>query len=133
MDYTFNGSNWDLVNHIAIPTLKYIKDTTGLDLLNSGYELLADAENYVKRLTLEAKDKLFVNKSADTKMVLEYKIAYVSSYNNNWLRYAAQYVWASIYDPNDEKKSVFNARKNIDIYNFTYGVIYDVENSTLEW
>ena len=33
MTYSFSdNSTWDLVNHIAIPTQKYIKDTTGVDL-----------------------------------------------------------------------------------------------------
>jgi len=100
MTYSFSdNSTWDLVNHIAIPTQKYIKDTTGVDLSIFGGVFVGAIDGKIKQLTLDAKMRLFSNKSQRVQNVLSYYIAYDRTYNTNWLNYVTSYIMDSLDNP----------------------------------
>lgn len=133
MDYLFDkNSTWDIDNHIAIPKIQYIKEITGLDLIAGGFAIIGSIEAKVKQLTLNAKYKLFNNKSQRVKNALSYYIAYNQEYNNDWLVYASMYIHDMIINgeiTNETKE----AMQPLNIYGYTSGVLYDIENSGLEW
>lgn len=131
--YTFDkNSKWDLENHIAIPTLDYIKETTGLDLRTSGHAVLASEENKVKGLTLDAKYELFYNKQPHVQNALSYLIYTDKTFNSNWLNYVVSYIYESVMNGEITQKTQ-RRKEPLNIYHFTYSVYKEIETSDLEW
>lgn len=134
MDYTFtDNSTWDIDNHIAIPTIDFIKKNTGIDLNIYGDSIIGTVEGRVKMLTLDAKNELFFNKSNRVQNVLSYKMAYEREYNTNWLNYVVSYINDTFDNPDQVSTRTKQRKKLIDFYNFTVGVFSDIEESELEW
>lgn len=133
MNYPFSkNSTWDLDNHIAIPKSEYIKSITGLDLTTGGFAIIGNVDQKIKQLTLNAKNKLYFNKSPRTRNALSYYIAYNERYNNDWLVFVAMYIYDMLINTEITQQTM-DAMRPINIYNYTDEVFYEIENSTLEW
>ena len=133
MDYLYDtNSTWDLNNHIAIPTLDFIKENTGLDMVTGGHAIIGDVKNKVKQLSISAKNKLYNDKSQRVRNALSYYIAYNELYNQYWLNYVSAYIYDTIINGGitDETKQ---AMQLINVYRFTDRALYEAENSELEW
>ena len=133
MDYLFDkNSTWDLDNHIAIPTLDFIRENTGLDMVSGGHAIIGDVKGKVKQLTINAKNKLFFDKSQRVRNALSYYIAYNQLYNQYWINYVASYIYDTIINGGLSDETT-QAMQLINVYRFTDSALYEAENSGLEW
>ncbi len=93
--YTYNDQL-----KVAIPTIDYIKEMTGRDLvILEGNSQLAEAK--VKGLTIKAKNYLYHLKTRETQTVLNFKIKTDEKYRNDFLNYAIAYIESSMFSDID--------------------------------
>lgn len=135
MAYIFDTKNatWDIENHIAIPTVKFIKDNTGIDLNIFSDSFPGTVEGKIRMLSIDAKNELFFNKAPRCQNVLSYLMAYDKDYSKNWLNFATSYINDTFTNMEQVSSRTNKRRKLIDFYDFTIGFYSEVEESTLEW
>lgn len=85
--------------HVSVPTLDYIKQSTGLDLvLEDGTKERAEGKVY--SLTQKARDYLFTGKPPMTQRVFSYLI-YNGTWTQAWEQYVLRYIEATFYHGDD--------------------------------
>ena len=139
MTTEFANSTWDYENHIAIPTLDYIKMITGynLDVLG-GTPSAIDVEQRVKGLTWQARNFLFRTKeNEETKKIYTYLIAFYEEYRNDFVNYVVEYIKQTFKDPDWEEtpRSIIDAilGSSLKYQKFTGTIINEYYSSDLEW
>lgn len=132
---------YNLEYHVYVPTLEQIKNLTGIDLVvEEGDKNKAEAK--VLSLSLKAKNYLLQKKLQETKKTLEYLIAFNDDYQKAFLQYVVAYIESYFYS---EEDYVFGNAKVpyavddmiygsiLKVERFTQDIVYEVENSDLEW
>jgi len=101
-------SKYDAKDHMAYPTLSYILQETGEDIIaNQGSELKANA--YVKQMTKTCWSILASSKdSLDTISRLEYKIATDEKYRKDFIDYVCSFIYDLVINGAD---MLFNSDK----------------------
>lgn len=84
-------SKYDFKLHLPIPTLSFIVENSGFDMLEiTGSKL--QAERDIKFCTIIASRIMYADKLRNTKQVLEYMIATKESYRTDFLLYVATFI-----------------------------------------
>ena len=121
--------------HVSVPTLDYIKRSTGLDvLLEEGNKERAEAK--VISLTSKARDFLFLDKSPQVQRVISYLI-YKGTWKQAWEQYAVRYIEATFYHGDESAwakvpRPILNAIHGsvLQVQFFTPNIINEVRYST---
>lgn len=128
-----DNSVYDLITHCPIPTIKYIKDVSGLDLVAGGFAIVGSIEARVKMLTLNAKLYLFSRKIQQTKKVMEYLIATQEEWRKAFEYYAVVYIFNSLLGEDMKEVDQTIQGSLLSAKYFKANMITEVDNSTLEW
>jgi len=130
-----NKSTYNQELHVAVPSLDYFRDMTGIDiLLEEGNEKRALGK--VMSLTAKARDYLFIDRSNETQRVVSYLI-FKETWLDAWLNYVTRYIEAT-FNYGDESawastpKPILNAIYGSVLNNirFTGNIIQEVREST---
>lgn len=120
------NSVYDLDTHTAYPTIQYIANQTGENMITlTGNELKAKAT--IRQITDEVKQFLFNSKLRDTYNVLEYLIATNMNYRLEWIKSIANIIYAEYNMSETRQEAIERVLKGsnlLSIERFTY-IKYD--------
>lgn len=120
------NSVYDLDTHTAYPTVQYILNQTGENMITlTGNELKAKAT--IRQITDEVKQFLFNSKLRDTYNVLEYFIATNMNYRLEWIKSIANIIYAEYNMSETRQEAIERVLKGsnlLSIERFTY-IKYD--------
>lgn len=95
-------SYYDIDKHNAYPTIHYIYNETGEDMVVlAGSEIRANAE--IRQIADEIKSYLAANKLRSTFNYMEYLVAFDSEWRNEWIRMVANVIYTE-YALSDETR-----------------------------
>jgi hypothetical protein len=134
------NSIYDNNLHIAVPTLDYFRDITGMDyIIESGYDE-AEATRRFRSLVLKAKDFLLYDKPSRYQNAFGYLIKNYTLWTHAWEQYVIRYIEAT-FKYGDEagwKEIPFEVKNAISgsvlkAYHLDRATYYEIENSGTEW
>lgn len=120
------NSYYDLDTHTAYPTIQYIANQTGENMITlTGNELKAKAK--IRQITDEIKQSLFNLKIRETFNVMEYLIATNRNYRLEWNKAIANIIYAEYNMTETRQEAIERVLKGsnlLSIERFTY-IKYD--------
>ena len=105
----------------------------GLDLSTGGFELTGTVENYILRRTIDARNYLFKNRLQETRNVMLYLFAFNEEWRDAFIEYVAKFIEAKLYILEDKVIDDAISSSKLNVYYFTSNIIYEVNESELEW
>jgi hypothetical protein len=126
--------------HLRIITNDYFKSVTGLDIIQEE-GTTHKASGKTISFHMKAYDSIYFNKSARTKNIINYLIAFNDRWKENWEKYVATYIEIFYYSEKDFvwgdatlPANVFKAAQPINVYNFNDSDLEtEIKNSDKEW
>lgn len=120
---------------VSVPTLEYIKTSTGIDVvLEEGNK--ERAEGKINALTTKARDLLFMGKSLESQRIISYLI-FKDIWKDAWENYVIRYIEATFFygDESAWEKlpdTIERAYKGsvLNVTYFTPNIRYEVKQST---